>query len=31
MMECFLAGIFAEKVVIGEMEQRKQQKELKRR
>lgn len=31
MMECFLVGIFAERVVVGETEQRKQQKELKRR
>lgn len=26
MMECFLVGIFAERVVVGETEQRKQQK-----
>lgn len=31
MIECFLVGIFAERVVVGETEQRKQQKELKRR
>lgn len=31
MMECFLVGIFAERVVVEETEQRKQQKELKRR
>lgn len=31
MMECFLVGTFVERVVVGETEQRIQQKELKRR